>query len=142
MASTGPGSGTLSAIGYEAVFPGEARKDLEPLPDEVRRKLDVASFDGGRKGGPEPGPRPGEDHRARLLGRLVQPLSSTRHPAPAPRAGEPDVAVRRINVGKWDNAAARQATREFGLEALPYVRVYDGRESSWARPRGEAGTSS
>ena len=39
----------------------------------------------------------------------------------------PNVAVRRVNVGKWDNAAARQATKEFRLEALPYVRVYDAR---------------
>ncbi len=37
------------------------------------------------------------------------------------------VALRRVNVGKWDNAAARQATTEFRLEALPYVRVYDAR---------------
>ena len=37
----------------------------------------------------------------------------------------PKVAVRRIDVAKWDNAAARQATAEFRLGALPYVRVYD-----------------
>jgi len=35
--------------------------------------------------------------------------------------------VRRVNVGKWDNDAAKQATREFRLEALPYVRVYDAK---------------
>ena len=39
----------------------------------------------------------------------------------------PNMALRRVNVGKWDNAAAKQATAEFRLEALPYVRVYDAR---------------
>jgi thiol-disulfide isomerase/thioredoxin len=39
----------------------------------------------------------------------------------------PNMALRRVNVGKWDNAAAKQATAEFRLEALPYVRVYDSR---------------
>ena len=37
----------------------------------------------------------------------------------------PRLAVRRVNIGKWDNAAAKQAEREFGIESLPYVRVYD-----------------
>lgn len=39
--------------------------------------------------------------------------------------GNPKVAVRRVDVGKWDNAAAKQATSEFRVESLPYVRVYD-----------------
>jgi thioredoxin-like negative regulator of GroEL len=37
------------------------------------------------------------------------------------------LAVRRVNMGKWDTAAARQATSDFRIEALPYVRVYDAR---------------
>jgi hypothetical protein len=40
---------------------------------------------------------------------------------------KPNLAVRRVNIGKWDNEAARQATREFRAEALPYVRVYDAK---------------
>ena len=42
-------------------------------------------------------------------------------------AGNPRLAVRRVNVGKWDNAAAKQATTEFRVAALPYVRVYDAK---------------
>ena len=34
-----------------------------------------------------------------------------------------DIALRRVNIGKWNNAAARQAT-SLGATALPYVRVY------------------
>ena len=33
----------VSAIGYEAVFDGETRKDLQPLPEEERRGLDIRS---------------------------------------------------------------------------------------------------
>jgi thiol:disulfide interchange protein len=39
--------------------------------------------------------------------------------------GKPNLAMRRINIGKWNNAAAKQATREFHASALPYIRVYD-----------------
>src|SRR5207248_114354 len=40
--------------------------------------------------------------------------------------GREGLAVRRINIGKWDNAAAKQVT-ELHAEALPYLRVYDRR---------------
>jgi len=38
-----------------------------------------------------------------------------------------DIALRRVDIGKWDNEAAKQATHDFRLEALPYIRVYDGK---------------
>ena len=38
----------------------------------------------------------------------------------------PNIAVRRINIGNWDNVAAHQAA-DFGATALPYLRVYDGK---------------
>lgn len=37
----------------------------------------------------------------------------------------PDVAVRKIDIVDWKSEAARQATREFRMPGLPYVRVYD-----------------
>lgn len=39
--------------------------------------------------------------------------------------GKKNLAPRRVDIGKWDNEAAKQATREFHAEALPYIRVYD-----------------
>lgn len=41
----------------------------------------------------------------------------------------PDVALRTIDLKNWDSDAAKQATEEFKLPGLPYVRVYgpDGR---------------
>ena len=37
----------------------------------------------------------------------------------------PKVALRTINLQSWESAAAKQATKELKLAALPYVRVYD-----------------
>jgi copper chaperone CopZ len=117
----------LKNIGYEAVFAGEERKDLAPLPEDVRRALDIASASEGDKIDLAKTLVPGKitvlDYWAEwcspchLLDIRLQHLV----------AANPKLAVRRINVGKWDNAAARQATSDFRLEALPYVRVYDTR---------------
>ena len=117
----------LQDIGYEAVFAGEERKDLQPLPEEVRKTLDIASASEGPKIDVDAVLVPGKvtvlDYWASWcspchlldirLERLVQ--------------ANPKLAVRRVNVGKWDNPAAKQATSLFLVEALPYVRVYDAR---------------
>lgn len=115
----------ISAIGYEAIFDGERRRDLEPLPDAVRKTLDIAVLDPSRRVDEKTLPVAGKitvlDYWAEwcspchLLDARLQHLVH----------GNPRVAVRRIDVGKWNNVAARQATREFRAEALPYVRVYD-----------------
>ncbi|MEM7165132.1 MAG: thioredoxin family protein [Planctomycetota bacterium] len=39
-------------------------------------------------------------------------------------AGREDVAVRKIDILDWKSAAALQAAKEFGVEAVPYVRVH------------------
>jgi thiol-disulfide isomerase/thioredoxin len=117
----------LQEIGYEAVFAGEERRDLKPLPEEVRRTLDIASASEGEKIDLAKTLVPGKvtvlDYWAdwcspcHLLDVRLQHLAHA----------NPKLAVRRVNVGKWDNAAAKQATSEFRVEALPYVRVYDAR---------------
>jgi thiol-disulfide isomerase/thioredoxin len=117
----------VAAIGYEAVFDGEARKDLLPLPEEERRGLDIkAATDGARidlKTVVVPGKVTVLDYWAEWCSPCHLLDARLQHLVKA----NPDVAVRRVNVGKWDNDAARQATREFRLEALPYVRVYDAK---------------
>jgi len=117
----------LQDSGYEAVFPGEERKELQPLPAEVRRTLDIASASDGERVDLAKTIVPGKitviDYWAEwcspchLLDARLQHLV----------LANPRLAVRRVNIGKWDNAASKQATKEFGLEALPYVRVYDAR---------------
>jgi copper chaperone CopZ len=117
----------VAAIGYEAVFDGEARKDLLPLSEEERRGLDIQSASEGAKIDLQTVLAAGKitvlDYWAEWCSPCHLLDARLQHLVKA----SPDVAVRRVNVGKWDNDAARQATREFRLEALPYVRVYDAK---------------
>jgi thioredoxin 1 len=115
----------MDAIGYEAVFPGEKQKDLEPLPEDVVRTLDIVSYDGKQKVDVKKVLASGKvtvlDYWAEWCSPCKFQDARLQHLVRA----NPGVAVRRIDVAKWDNAAARQATAEYRLEALPYVRVYD-----------------
>ena len=117
----------LQEIGYEAVFAGEERRDLRPLPEEVRRTLDIASASEGERIDLAKTLVPGKvtvlDYWAQWCSPCHLLDVRLQHLAQA----NPQLAVRRVNVGKWDNAAAKQATSEFRVEALPYVRVYDAR---------------
>ena len=117
----------VAAIGYEAVFDGEARKDLQALPEEERRGLDIASASDGARIDLAAVVVPGKitllDYWAEWCSPCHLLDARLQHLVKA----NPQIAVRRVNVGKWDNDAAKQATREFRLEALPYVRVYDAK---------------
>ncbi len=117
----------LQEIGYEAVFEGEVRRDLSPLPEEIRGTLDIQSASEGQKIDVTKVLVPGKvtvlDYWAEWCSPCHLLDARLQHLVQA----NPDVAVRRVNIGKWDNAAAKQATAEFRIEALPYVRVYDSR---------------
>jgi copper chaperone CopZ len=116
----------LDAAGFEAVFAGEKPRDIEPLPAAVIASLDIVSYTDGRRVD---------------LGRIVAPAKVTVVDFYADwcgpchvlevrlqhlMQGRSGLAVRRVNIGKWDNDAAKQVT-ELHAEALPYLRVYDKR---------------
>ena len=113
--------------GYEAVFPGEERHDLQPLPEDVRRTLDIASASEGEKIDVAKVVVPGKITLVDYWAEWCSPChlldARLQHLVQA----NPKLAVRRVNIGKWDNAAAKQATSSFHVESLPYVRVYDAR---------------
>jgi len=113
--------------GFEAVFPGEERKDLQPLPEDVRKTLDISSASDGDKIDVAKVVVPGKITVLDFWAEWCSPchLLDTRlqHLVQA----NPKLAVRRVNVGKWDNPAGKQATSAFRVESLPYVRVYDTR---------------
>ena len=117
----------LQEIGYEGVFSGEVRKDLQPLPEEVRRTLDVSSASEGEKIDVAKTVVPGKITVLDYWAEWCSPCHLVDIRLQHLVLSDPNLAVRRVNIGKWDNPAAAQATSEFRVEALPYVRVYDAR---------------
>ncbi|HVE65612.1 MAG TPA: thioredoxin domain-containing protein [Thermoanaerobaculia bacterium] len=117
----------IDAIGYDAVFPGENRKEFAALPAEVVRKLDIVSFDGSKKVDLKTIAVPGKITVVDYWAEWCSPCHFLEKRLHHLMNSDPKMSLRRVNVGKWDNAAAKQATAEFRLEALPYVRVYDAR---------------
>jgi len=116
----------ISNAGFEAVFPGETRTEIEPLPADVVKSLDIALLGTNRidvKKTVVPGKITIIDFYADWCGpcRVLETRLERYMQA------HPNIALRRVNIGKWDNAAAAQATREFRVEALPYIRVYDAK---------------
>ncbi|HEV8609267.1 MAG TPA: thioredoxin domain-containing protein [Thermoanaerobaculia bacterium] len=117
----------LDAIGYDAVMPGENRTEFAPLPEDVVRKLDIVSFDGTKKVDLKTIAVPGKLTVVDYWAEWCSPCHFLEKRLQHLLSENPNMALRRVNVGKWDNEAARQATAEFRLAALPYVRVYDAR---------------
>jgi len=115
----------LENAGFAAIFPGEKPKELEKLPADELKKLDVVTFDGKTKVDVAKALAAGKvtvvDFYADWCGPCVVLEARLQHLM----QGKSNLAMRRINIGKWDNAAAKQATREFRASALPYIRVYD-----------------
>lgn len=112
----------LGKLGFEARFPSDAV--VKPLTPQERAGLDIAVASRGEKFDLRRHLARGKytifDFWAEWCGpchvltpkieRLVQQRS--------------DVALRTIDLKSWDSAAAKQATEEFRLPGLPYVRVY------------------
>lgn len=112
----------LAKFGFEARFPDDAI--VKPLTSEERAQLDIKVASRGEAFDVRRHLARGKftifDFWAKWCGpchvltpkieRLVQQRS--------------DVALRTIDLEQWDSPAARQATKEFGIPALPYVRVY------------------
>lgn len=38
-----------------------------------------------------------------------------------------EVVLRKVDIVDWNSAAARQAAKEFGLQGIPHVRVFDAK---------------
>jgi len=114
----------LENLGFEAVFPGETAQSLEPLPPDDLAKLDLRRFDGSQPADERALAVPGKTTLMDYYGDWCGPCKVLEIRLTRYMTLHPDIALRRVDIGKWDNEAARQITRQ-GAASLPYVRVYD-----------------
>ena len=117
----------VTSAGFGVIFPGEKEgSGLAPIPAEVLKTLDMQSDPGGRRANVASLVVPGKvtivDFYADWCGPCRVLETRLEH---LMAGGKTNLAVRRVNIGKWDTDAAKQATKEFHAEALPYIRVYD-----------------
>jgi thiol-disulfide isomerase/thioredoxin len=117
----------ISNAGFGAQFPGQKESAIEPLPADVVKSLDIAVSDGTSKVDVAKLLVPGKVTIVDFYGDWCGPCRVLELRLHRYMQAHPTVALRRVNIGHWDNAAAKQATREFRAEALPYVRVYSPR---------------
>jgi copper chaperone CopZ len=115
----------LSNAGFEPVFPGEQRDAIAKLPPEVIKKFDIATYTDGRRV---------DIAKLAALGKVTivdfyadwcGPCNVLENRLEHLMQAKKNIALRRVNIGKWDNDAAKQATADFHAEALPYIRLYD-----------------
>lgn len=116
----------VSNIGFVAVFAGEQPRDVEPLPADVLKTLDIVSYEDGKRVDLAKVMAAGKVTVVDFYADWCGPCHVLETRLQHLMRGGKNVALRRIDIGKWDNDAAKQAT-ELRAEALPYIRVYDGR---------------
>lgn len=115
----------LTNAGFDAQFSGETRTELQPLSDEAIASLDIVVRKDGAKVDLSQLMQKGKITIVDWYGDWCGPCHVLENRLEHLMQANHDIALRRINIGKWDNAAAKQATDEFRLEALPYIRLYD-----------------
>lgn len=116
----------MTNLGFAAVFPGERMREIERLPAEAVRKLDIVSYKDGKRVDLKKILAPGKVTVVDFYGEWCGPCHVLETRLQHLMQGKPNLALRRIDIGKWDNDAAKQAT-ELRAAGLPYIRVYDAR---------------
>jgi thiol-disulfide isomerase/thioredoxin len=116
----------VSYAGFVAVFPGEKPRDIEALPADVVKTLDIVSYTNGKRVDFAKLMAPGKITVVDFYADWCGPCKVLEARLQHLMQGKSDLALRRVDIGKWNNDAAKQAT-ELRAAALPYIRVYDAR---------------
>lgn len=114
----------LSNAGFGVVFDGEQPREMQPLPADVVKTLDIRTFTDGKRVDIPSVVAQGKITIVDFYADWCGPCTVLETRLQHLMQGKKNIALRRVNIGKWDNAAAKQAT-ELRAEALPYIRVYD-----------------
>ena len=115
----------LDNAGFGAVLPGETGAAMQPLPAAELAKLDIVTQRDGKSFSIDKLTVPGKVTIVDFYGEWCGPCRVLDVRLQHYVAAHPGIAIRRIDIGKWDNAAARQVTHDFRAGELPYIRVYD-----------------
>jgi thioredoxin 1 len=120
--------GALALVGMEARFPGETL--VPALTDEERARLDIrAASEEGRAYDIKKQLAPGKITLFDFWAEWCGPCHLLTPKLEQLVKGDGGLALRTIDIDTWTSPASKQATREFHMSGLPYVRVYgpDGR---------------
>jgi copper chaperone CopZ len=116
----------VSHAGFAAVFAGEKPREIEALPADVVAKLDIITYRDGKRVDLSKVVASGKVTIVDFYGEWCGPCHVLETRLHHLMQGRDDLALRRIDIGKWDNQAAKQAT-QLRAKSLPYIRVYDAR---------------
>ena len=100
--------------------------EFKPLPPDVVKSLDIVTFDGKSKLDIGKVVVSGKVTIIDFYADWCGPCHVLEARLERYMQAHPNIALRRVNIGHWDNAASRQAT-QLGAAALPYVRAYDAK---------------
>lgn len=113
----------LGSLGFEARFAGE--EALPPLTESERKNLDIAVASRGERLDLQKHLAPGKftifDFWAEWCGPCHLLTPKLEHLVDK---SDGRIALRTIDLVKWDSPVAAQATEELQLPGLPYVRIY------------------
>jgi|GEM_PF-1905420 len=114
----------LLNAGFAVQFADEKAPQLQSLPDDVLKTLDIVSYDGSRPVDFAHIAVPGKITIVDVYADWCGPCKTVELRLQHFAQGK-NIAIRRVNIGKWDTQFARHMSQAFHFNSIPYLRVYD-----------------
>lgn len=112
----------LGTLGFEARFPGDAV--VKPLTESERATLDIAVASRGEAIDIRKHLAPGKITIFDFWAEWCGPCHLLTPKLERLVLEQNTVALRTIDITKWESPVGKQMTKQFKLPALPYVRIY------------------